>query len=768
MNLKKLISLCGYTLLVFKLFGQHTPVDFNNYQTVLSQGSLPQEFATTSTEKYIENSKTITREDNRKTRKAKREFYLQSAFAIDNVLRSGRVLFNDPIGSYVNLVFDKVIEAEPELRDQVKVFVVKTEYSNAFATDQGIIFITTGLLARLQNEAQLAFVLCHELVHFKKKHSIDLFVKEETKDREEIKKDGGFESEPEILSRAAYSKEKETEADELGLELYLKSGYSPQEAVNTFDVLHHGHLPFDSVKVENTFFDTKNLVWPYEYFKEEVAAIYADEDEDDSKSTHPNTFKRKQTIKFLLGDKKTGGKNFLISENDFYYIQKICRYELCRQALLNQNYCEAIYYATVLQKENPESIFLKKVIAKSLFAVSAYAADKSKNKLGFNKYKKIQGDLQQLYYFFYKIKSKEANVLAAQYLWRLKQAHPADDELAMMTEKTFYQLAKKHDEKPYYYADTALPDILNPKLLSPKSKENTVQASDTATSPDMLKQKTPEFNTNAEKKDGDDDDEDEDAEDNKKGPKMDIRHAFAEFMHDSAFKKMFLAQVKKAEAEKDNEEPKKKKRIRGLNKKQGEKIVVLSPFHYSIDERKTVALKLDANEKEMSAFITHITESAQAAKVPVELLAEKELKTTDADKLNKLSLLKDWLGEKMEHGKLDIPPTDYEQIMALRKEIDARYICLLGHIHLIEEKDNMGLAAIATVFLPIYSWPFTIPYMIKKQQVSMTFMIVLDLETGKTVKTDFSAIKAKNTEDITLSALYDFMLKIKKHQLENK
>lgn len=763
MSLKKLISLCGYTLLVLNLFGQHTPVDFNNYQTVLSQGSLPQEFATTSTEKYIENSKTITREDSRKTRKAKREFYLQSAFAIDNVLRSGRVLFNDPIGNYVNLVFNKVIEPEPELRDKVKVFVVKTEYSNAFATDQGLIFITTGLLARLQNEAQLAFVLCHELVHFKKKHSIDVFVKQETRDREDMRKNGGFESEPEILSRAAYSKDKEIEADELGLELYLKSGFSKLEAINTFDVLHHAHLPFDSIKVENTFFDTKNLVWPYEYFKEEVTPIYADEDEDDSKSTHPNTFKRKQTIKFLLGDKKTGGKNFLISETDFYYIQKICRYELCRQTLLNQNYSEAIYYATLLQKENPESIFLKKVIAKSLFAVSAYATDKSKNKLHFNKYKNIQGNLQQLYYFFYKIKGKEANVLAAQYLWRLKQAHPNDDELAMLSEKTFYQLVKKHDERPYYFADTALPDNLNPKLLSPKNKKSTEQAADTATSLKTLKLKPSVFNTNKENEGNDDDDDDVN-----KAPKMNIRHAFAEFMQDSAFRKMFMDQVKLADADKDKGKPKKKKRIRGLNKKQGEKIVVLSPFHYSIDTRKTVALKLDANEKDMSTFITHIEESAQAANVPVELLAEKEIKTTDADKLNKLSLLKDWLGEKMEHDELNIPPTDYEQLMVLRKEIDARYICLLGHIHLIEKKENMGVAIVTSIFLPIYSWPFTIPYMIKKQQMSMTFMIVLDLETGKTIKTDFSTINANNTEDISLSTLYDFMLKIKKYQLENK
>jgi len=72
---------------------------------------------------------------------------------------SGRVLFGDPVSEYVNTVADKLLENEPELRSKLRFYCLKSNVTNAFATNQGMIFVTLGLIAQLENEAQLAQVL---------------------------------------------------------------------------------------------------------------------------------------------------------------------------------------------------------------------------------------------------------------------------------------------------------------------------------------------------------------------------------------------------------------------------------------------------------------------------------------------------------------------------------------------------------------------------------------------------------------------------------
>ena len=53
----------------------------------------------------------------------------------------------------------------------IRVRIVDSPSLNAFALPNGSIYINTGMLTRLDNEAQLATVLAHEGVHFTHKHS---------------------------------------------------------------------------------------------------------------------------------------------------------------------------------------------------------------------------------------------------------------------------------------------------------------------------------------------------------------------------------------------------------------------------------------------------------------------------------------------------------------------------------------------------------------------------------------------------------------------
>ena len=75
-----------------------------------------------------------------------------------------RSLNDTLIVPYVQSVFSKLLMANPNL-PPVRLVVARSPVANAYAAGGGAIVCNVGLLAKLENESQLAFVLSHELAH---------------------------------------------------------------------------------------------------------------------------------------------------------------------------------------------------------------------------------------------------------------------------------------------------------------------------------------------------------------------------------------------------------------------------------------------------------------------------------------------------------------------------------------------------------------------------------------------------------------------------
>ena len=212
--------------------------DFDDYQLLNSQGNIPADFLIPSSIKYKQEIKSIDRKAAKTIQKDKKKFYLESNYLIDDLLKSSRVFFNDPITNYVNKVADELLKDDQEMRDKLRFYTVRSAAVNAFATNQGIIFVNVGLLAQLENEAQLAFVLAHEIAHVKDGHALEMFLESQKIDRytksRDLVQNSSFENH--IVAKNFYSKELETCADRKGLELFLESNYSLSELDGVFDV----------------------------------------------------------------------------------------------------------------------------------------------------------------------------------------------------------------------------------------------------------------------------------------------------------------------------------------------------------------------------------------------------------------------------------------------------------------------------------------------------------------------------------------------------
>jgi predicted Zn-dependent protease len=166
------------------------------------------------------------------------------------LLRSGFIEEDAGLTEYVNDVLHQLVgDMEKERGIRLRAYIVSDPYFNAFMLPNGALFIHSGLIANLENEAQLAVILGHEVTHFFHRHSLK-------KHRSRVNKAAFFSLFQTALgpgnytklsrlyrnlvinsTMAGYSRELEREADRMGFKLMIKAGYDPYESKRAFELL---------------------------------------------------------------------------------------------------------------------------------------------------------------------------------------------------------------------------------------------------------------------------------------------------------------------------------------------------------------------------------------------------------------------------------------------------------------------------------------------------------------------------------------------------
>jgi len=100
-----------------------------------------------------------------------------------------------------------------------------TAMAEAYALPGGPIFITRGLLDRLENEAQLAGVIAHQVAHVLARHAAKRFTRSDTS-----------EAAIEKVLELTYGAKEETEADTLSVRLLGNAGYDPRALIELLRV----------------------------------------------------------------------------------------------------------------------------------------------------------------------------------------------------------------------------------------------------------------------------------------------------------------------------------------------------------------------------------------------------------------------------------------------------------------------------------------------------------------------------------------------------
>ena len=675
--------------------------DFNNYELLKSTGNIPQDFLSPSSEKYKKELETATISN----QKNKKSFYLESNFVVDDLLQSAKVLFNDPMTEYINQVADELLKNDPELRKKVRFYAVRSSAVNAFASNQGIIFVNVGLFAQLENEAQLAFILAHEIAHIRHQHALDISMETQTinrySSRSDLIKKTSFDAK--IVATNYYSKELESEADQEGLKLYLTSKYSLNDLDGVFDVLQYAYLPFDILPFKRSFFENEFITFPEDYFllEEDISKINGDYEEETSKSIHPNIDKRRAVCAEIVAKNTASNrKSFLVNTPEvFRNIRDIARFELVDYYLHAFRYQDAIYACYILLQKYPNSFFLKKNIAKALYGftkfqnelrgVKTYSVSYSNDGvdsdyMSRNTYKKIEGPSQQVYYFLSRLKPNELTVFALRYVWDLTAEQGNDVELNRIKKDLFLELAY-HYNKRSEFSNQSLLDIKSADLAQQQQdsldeiKAANASTSSNSSNPNKLS-KYDKIKKQKNKQDVITEEEIEDIEYSK--------YAFTDILDEVAFKELFSGgQLEKKERTARNEyhnssagraEVRKRKK-RGAVALGLDSILVYTPYYVKILDGRTAKVDPLTSEKNQIKLTDLLLKNAKIANLEVTLLSPRNLSVSDTEAFQELRILSDWMSQQNRFGgSLFMKSFNQDQVDAIVKKYGVKHLLFTG------------------------------------------------------------------------------------------
>ncbi|MGH7725682.1 MAG: M48 family metalloprotease [Candidatus Eiseniibacteriota bacterium] len=136
------------------------------------------------------------------------------------------------------------VSHRPDL--QWEFFVLDDPTVNAFAAPGGYIYITRGILAQFNSEAQLAGVMGHEIGHVTSRHYADQATRQQIAGvglgvasmvSKTVARYGQAASEGLGLLFLSYGRGQESESDRLGVDYSIKAGYDPREMPGTYEAL---------------------------------------------------------------------------------------------------------------------------------------------------------------------------------------------------------------------------------------------------------------------------------------------------------------------------------------------------------------------------------------------------------------------------------------------------------------------------------------------------------------------------------------------------
>lgn len=715
------LTIC-ITCLVHLIYAQ----DLAKFDQLKCAGDMPDDFKTALDDKYSDDISSLENSDLKK--KQVQEFAVTTNYYNHSLLMSGSVLYGDELSTLANKIVDKLLENEKDLRDKLRVYTVKSNHVNAYSTNQGIIYVTLGLFGRVETEAQLAYVLAHEISHYKFNHVLESY-----ENQIEMNSRGGsyrnLDLEEKTLSRYKYSRDAEFEADKEGFEYYVKAGYDIEDIYTGFNVLLHGYLPVEENKYSWSKIESDSFKIAEHYLIDSCQEIKENEDIDDELLTHPNINKRKKAIREKVDETDVSGntiKYAITTEDEFAKLRDLARFEMVNSFLRTGNYISGLYHIQVLQKTYPDNDFLYKAEIMCWYGMQKLISNSQKRRYNTG-YRDVEGQEQAIYYFASKMPTKGINILATKFIWEESAKHKKDPFVEDLKLESLKELAK-HVYRDYFVESYPVVDsnAVVKKTAKRKRKPKKIDFTKTAfvelfRDKEFLRKFKDAYDAQEALEDGDyeynDDDDDEE---------------YVERVSDS-----YVPGVESNYA------------LSGVKK-----MIFLQPKFVRIDMRRDVDQRMLKSTSQEADLNERCDKLSDMAGVELVKLNDQKSESYNTESFNDYTTLQDWLREEFVYKGQDFHSFSTQRLGDIRTRYGTDYLGI-NHVWHYSDRQPFNGTYLFLSLMTFYPLPFYLHWQFKPlHQLDYAF-VVFDLEKGDIGFYDLKSFPAKYRKDVINSHLYN-------------
>jgi len=290
-------------------------------------------------------------------------------FSAYKAMQKYNLIVNDPlVASYIKYLGNLLTRQTLDERRDYTFFITKSSSVNAFALPGGYVGMNIGLVNLTRNESQLVGVMAHEIAHIKLRHSAEMLANSARTSLPAFigLVIGIFSGNPQAAMAVMQSglgitaqmninliRANEIEADEFGISLLKKSGFSVTEMANFFELMQSSTSTLDP---QLAYFYTHPL------YENRIARVRSKAvQNNDSVRNFTDDYYYIKNILEVAATKNINSDINSIKKNDVYSLHKL--------ALLYQKksqYKTAIGLVEDLYKKNPENIYTSILYAQLL------------------------------------------------------------------------------------------------------------------------------------------------------------------------------------------------------------------------------------------------------------------------------------------------------------------------------------------------------------------------------------------------------------------
>lgn len=214
----------------------------------------------------------------------------------------------EPHENYLNNILNVLYPENLKNSSPIKIYIARDPFFNASANLNNSIYLNIGVLKEIETEAELAFIIGHELAHCLNKDAKNTYFRYLNLKK---KLKYSLRANSWVLNYFLYSQNQENSADKMSIEFMLNAGYSIE--------------PIQGI---------------YNYFEKltKIASYKGWNIEDNRYSTHPTVAERVKNYKKILTKANTVNKSdFIVSRDSFLSMKSASNKEVKQLLIRNFN-----------------------------------------------------------------------------------------------------------------------------------------------------------------------------------------------------------------------------------------------------------------------------------------------------------------------------------------------------------------------------------------------------------------------------------------------